>query len=170
MDQLLEFLSANAALLAAAVALFISLRANYTAQEAHKLNVKNKADADRVLLYEKKRETLNELDRQHTRMATLSMLTAQKILLFREHPELHDTMSDEFTRLKANLAGVQKLASSYEEHRNDIAAIGTGADIAAQDEMLANVRRLTIHLEKDIAHEQADLEHMRKQLAMKNEA
>ena len=107
MDLLLEFLSSNAVLLVAAVALFISLRANRTAQEAHKLNLKNKADADRVLLSEKKRETLNELDRQHTRMATLSMLTAQKILLFRDHPELHDTMSDEFARLKSNLAGVQ---------------------------------------------------------------
>lgn len=168
MNQLIELLATNAALLVAAVALLISLRANYTAQMAHKLNVKNKADADRILLFEKKRETLNELDSRHTRMATLSLLTAQKILLFREHSELHETMASEFTRLKANLDGVQKMTDSYEKQRNDIAAIGAGADIAVQDEMLANIMRLTIHLEKDIAHEQADLEEMRKQVAMIN--
>lgn len=168
MNQFTEFLSTNAALLVAAIALFISLRANFLAQMAHKLNVKSRADADRILLFEKKRENLNELDRRHTRMATLSLLTAQKIMLFREDPELHETMASEFARLKANLDGLQTLASNYEKQRNEIAAIDVGADIAAQDEMLANVRRLTIHLEKDIAHEQADLEEMRKQVAMKN--
>lgn len=170
MSALFEFLSSNAALLAALLALVISLCANHTAHQAHKLNLENKADAERILLFEKKRELLNEVDRQHTRFATLMMLTAQKILLFREHPSLHDTMQDEFSRLKSNLNAVQNLAAKYEEQRKGIEAITVGADIAAQEELLANIRRLTIHVEKDIAHEQAHLNELRSRVGVQNGA
>lgn len=170
MDAILEFLAINAALLVAVVALLISLRANYTAYQAHQLNIKNKADTDRVLLFEKNRELLNEVDRQYTRLATLMMLTAQKILLFRENPELHDSMPQEFDRLKSNLATVQKLDSKYDEQRSGIESIDVGADIATQEELLANIRRLTIHLEKDIAHEQSQLEEMRSKLTLQRGA
>lgn len=164
MNAMPEFLSSNSALLVAVLALAISLRANYTAHQAHKFNLRNKADADRVLLFEKKRELLNELDQQHARLATLMMLTAQKILLFREHPSLHDMLQNEFARLKSNLNAVQSLSANYTEQRKGIEAIGTGADIAGQEELLANIRRLTIHVEKDILHEEADLKELRAKL------
>lgn len=170
MSTLLEFVSANAALLVSVVALIVSLRASYTAHQVYKLNLRNKADAERTLLFEKKRELLNEVDRQHTRFATLMMLTAQKILLFREHPSLHDTMQDEFDRLKANLNAVQHLSESYEKQREGIQAINVGADIATQEELLANVRRLTIHVEKDIAHEQAHLSELRARVGVRDAA
>lgn len=157
MSTFLEFVSSNAALLVSVIALVVSLRATYTAHQVHKLYLKNKADAERILLFEKKRDLLTEVDRQHTRLATLMMLIAQKILLFREHPSLHDTMRAEFHRLKANLNAVQHLSEAYEKQREGIQAINVGADIAAQEELLANIRRLTIHVEKDIAHEQAHL-------------
>ena len=167
MSDLSAFLSNNAGLLVAVVALLVSLRANHTAQAAHRLNVQNKVDTTRVLLAEKKRETLNELDCQYTRMATLSLLTAQKILLFKESPTLHETLSDEFVRLKSNLVAVQTLSSRYEEQRRGIEEIGLDSDVATQEELLGKIRRLTIHIEKDIAHEQADLEDMRKRVARK---
>ena len=167
MNVLFEFLSSNAANLIALIALVFSLRANYTAHHAHKLNLQNKADAERLLLYEKKRELLNEVDRQHTRFATLMMLTAQKILLFREYPELHKTMQEEFERLKSNLNAVQHLSDKYEKQRKGIEAINVGADIAAQEELLANIQRLTIHVEKDIAHEQTHLDEIRAKLGVR---
>ncbi|MBX3665744.1 MAG: hypothetical protein KF834_08650 [Burkholderiales bacterium] len=170
MSAIFEFVSSNAALLAALVALVVSLRASHTAHQAYKFNVKNKSDAERIVLFEKKRELLNEVDRQHTRFATLMMLTAQKILLFREHPSLHGTMPNELERLKNNLRTVQHLAENYEEQRKGIQAIDVGADIAVQEELLANVRRLTIHVEKDIAHEQAHLSEIQERIGVKNRA
>jgi hypothetical protein len=164
MNALTEFLSTNAALLVSAIALIISLRANYTAHQSHRLNVKSKGDADRVLLFEKKRELLNEVDRQHARIATLMMLTAQKILLFREHPHLHESKPGEFDRLKSNLTSVQTLDGKYEEQRQGLETIDVGADIAKQEELLANIRRLTIRIEKDIAHEQAGLQELQSKL------
>jgi hypothetical protein len=161
MNAVLGFLSSNSAFLVAVLALAISLRANYTAHQAHKFNLKSKADADRVLLLQKKRELLNEVDHQHARFATLMMLTAQKILLFREHPELHDTMQEEFIRLKANLNTIQNLAAKYDEQRSGIEAITVGHDIASQEELLANIRRLTIQVDKDILHEMSHLGELR---------
>ncbi len=170
MSELLQFIAENAALFAALLALAISLRANHTAHQAHRLNLQNKQDADRVLLFEKKRELLNEVDRQHTRFATLMMVTAQKILLFREHPELHESMQSEFDRLKNNLNSVMVLDKKHEEQRRGIESIDVGADIATQEELLANIHRLTIHVEKDIAHEQASLEELRAQVRQRSGA
>lgn len=161
MDWLVDFISTNAALLVAAVALIISLRSNYIAHQAHQLNVRNKTDSDRVRFFEKKRELLNEIDKQHTTLATLSLITAQGILVFKECPKLHDLMPDEFDRLKSNLRTVENLAANYEQRRKSVEAIDANADIATQDNELANVRRLTIHLEKDIVHEQLLLDKLR---------
>ena len=165
MDDLGSFLSSNAALLVAVVALIISLRANFTASSAHKLNIANRKADDKQRLAEKKRETLNELDLQYTRMATLSMITAQKVLMFRDHPALHSAMPDEFDRLKSNLNVMERMRAKYQEHRKSVEDIPDGADIARQEEMLAKTRQLTIHIEKDIAHEQATLESMLAKLA-----
>lgn len=164
MSELSVFLSSNAALLAALLALVISLRANFIAHQAHKLNLRNRADTQRIQFFEKKRELLNEVDHQHTRFATLMMLTAQKVLLFREHPSLHDTMNEEFDRLKSNLKAIQRLYEKYEKQRQGIESINIGEDIAVLDEVLASIHRLTIHVEKDIAHEQAYLNELRTRL------
>jgi len=113
------------------------------------------------MLFEKKCEALNEVDRQHARIATLMMVTAQKILLFRDNPYLEQAMPDELERLKSNLKSVQHLDEKYETQRQGIEAIDTGADIAKQTELVANIRKLTIRIEKDIAHEQASLDELR---------
>lgn len=157
MLSLATFVESNATLLVAIFALAVSLLANRTARAAHTLNLKAKRDQDRARLFEKKRETLNELDTQYARMATLSMVISQKILLFRDNPRLHESMPDEFARLKSNLASIERLRSRNSEQRAVTEAIREGMDISAQDEALAEIRRLTIHIEKDIAHEQSGL-------------
>ncbi len=143
------------------IALIISLRANHIANQNHKLNTANKRDSDRIMLFEKKCEALNEVDRQHARIATLMMVIAQKILLFRDNPYLEQALPDELERLKSNLKSVQHLDEKYETQRQGIEAIDTGADIAKQTELVANIRKLTIRIEKDIAHEQASLDELR---------
>ena len=160
-----QFLLDNAALLLAAVALAISLRANATAQRAQRFNEQARASDQRNQFAAKKRETLNELDLQYTRMATLSMITSQKILLFKNHPAIHQSAPDEFARLKNNLDAMERMRAKYEEHRKSVEDIGLDADLARQEEVLAKSRRMTIHIEKDIAHEQVTLEYMLKGLS-----
>lgn len=165
MVDLLAFLEANATLLIAVFALAISLRAIHVAQLAHRLNVQNTQEARRIKLAERKRETLNELDRQHTLMASLEMVTAHKIMLFSEYPALQATHAEEFDRLKSNLSVVRLLRSQYEAQRHDLEQIGPDGDLEKQEALLANIRRLTIHIEKDIKHETEDLDYLRSQSA-----
>jgi hypothetical protein len=160
-DALAEFVSSNGALLVAVLALLISLRANHVSKQAHELNVRSKADADRVRLSEKKRELLNEIDKQHVTLATLSLITAQGVLVFKECPKLHELLPDEFDRLKGNLRTVENLAANYESQRKGFEVVDGESDAAGQDRALAEVRRLTIHLEKDVAHERLLLEQLR---------
>jgi len=143
------------------VALLISLKATHFARKAYELNLRTKADADRLRLFEKKRELLNEVDKQHATLATLSFLTAHAILLFKECPKLHELLPDEFDRLKSNLKTIEHLEQRYESERQAIEALQTDADIASLDDQLATVRRLSIHLDKDIVHERSLLDQLR---------
>jgi hypothetical protein len=161
MSDVAEFVAATSAILISLIAIVVSLRANHIAHRAHQLNLRNKEDAERILLFEKKRALLNELDLQSTRFATLTMLTAQKILLFRDHPELSETMQSELDRLRSNLAGLQGQTDRHEKQRKELEATNVGCDIATREDLLANIRRLTIQVEKDIAHEQVTLEELR---------
>jgi hypothetical protein len=157
MAQFVEFLSANAALLVAALALIISLRASSIAHSAHNLNLRNKSDSDRFALAEKRKELLNAIDRQHTTLATLNFVTTHQIVVFADCPKLNELLPTELDRLKSNLAMVETLESSYEIIRNNASVL---TDIPSHDEKLTDVLRLTIHLEKDIAHERTLLEQL----------
>ena len=161
MDQVTELLASNAAILFSVVALFVSLRANFIAHKAHKLNMRNKEDSDQVLLAEKKREVLNELDRQHATLATLSFVTEQQIILFDECTQLNRLLPDERGRLLANLQSVDALEKSYDVQRASAGAFSAASDIPKLDDVLGTVRRLSIHLEKDIAHEKMLLDQLR---------
>lgn len=123
--------------------------------------MKNREDADKVLLAEKKRELLNQLDHQHVTLATLSFVTAQQILLFKDCPQLEDLMPEELSRLRSNLQVIENLEESYEAQRFTAEAYVAASDIPKLDSSMAEVRRLTIHLEKDIAHEKMLLEQLR---------
>jgi len=157
-----DFTQSNAALLVAVIALLISLRANWIAQKAHQLNVKVNATSDRRVFAEKHRELLNELDAQYTKMATLALITSRKILLFKEYPLLHEEHANEFDRLKSNLNAVETMRSNYAERRKTAEQLTNAATDAAEiDNMLSKVRQLTIHIDKDIRHEESDFDHLR---------
>ena len=91
------------------------------------------------------------------RMVTLMLLTAEQISLLNENPHMRERSADEYKRLKKNLAAVHGLSSRYEEQRQLIEGVKTEAELANPDELLANTRRLTIHLDKDIEHEERRL-------------
>lgn len=161
MTEIISFLTTNATLLVAMLALVVSLYAARYARRAYDLNARNKLDADRVLLFDRKRELLNEVDKQHVALCALSALIAQKSSLICRYPVLQEENPGELQRLTANLAAVELLGSGYKEHRRLCEATDLGADIPRLSEILANIRQLTIHLEKDIALEKSSLDELR---------
>ncbi len=154
---IVDFIVSNAAFFASVLALIISLRANSAVREGNWLAKRAKEEVDRIRRYELRASLLNEIDLQHTRAATVMMLTARKMMLFNQNPQLHEVDSSEFSRLKNNLEVTQKMQATYDERRQTAEVIREGSDMARTLELLANERRLTIHLEKEILHEEQGL-------------
>ena len=161
MNHVLEFISTHAALLVALMAVVIALRASHIAKLAYHLNVQNKSDADRVLLAEKKRSLMNELDKQHATLARLSFITAGEMLQFQQCPKLNELLPDELDRLKSNLNTIEVLENGYDPQRALAESLEPGREISEIENQIAKVRQLSIHLEKDIIHEQSLLGNLR---------
>ena len=162
MSHFAEFMGKNAALLVALLALIASLRAGYVAHRAFQLNVRNREDADRVRVFQKKRELLNELDIQDITIEKLSYVLQQEVLLFEDSPRLTQLLPDELPRLRNNLDMLPTLKEKVATMREAARGIGLGTEIETQEDGLTAVRRLTIHLEKDIEHEKLGLEQLRR--------
>ncbi len=157
MSEISDFISMNASLLVSILALVISLVTNAISRKAGKLSQAAKEESDRILLFEKKREMLNEVDRQNARMGTFLMITVQKVILLNDHPDLRKKYPDEYGRLLNNLNCVQTLRSKHEEQRSGLERIGDGFDITKQDEILANIRCLSIYIDEEISKEERGL-------------
>ncbi len=158
MDILLTFLrdftTSYAPLLIAILALLVSMRANSISKKSYKLSNKARVDAQRILLYEKRSKNLEEIDSKNSKFGTMLVILGESLDLFRENPEFQELESGHFERIKKNIAAVQELRSKYEEQRNVTKSIGEGADPAKQEEVLASIKRLTIHLDQDIIKEE----------------
>jgi hypothetical protein len=145
-----------AALLFSAFALWASWRANSIAQKA--LNESNK-----VKLLEIQSEVLKEVDLQHAKFGTLLAATAEAALLYAQNPALAATNPGGFERVKQNIDAVQSLRERYEEQRKLAESnVGQGS-IEAETKILANIRRLTIHVHEDLEKELRHVEGLREQ-------
>lgn len=145
-----------AALLFSAFALWVSWRANSIAQKA--LNESNK-----VKLLEIQSEVLKEVDLQHAKFGTLLAVTAEAALIYAQNPALAANNPGGFERVKQNIDAVQSLRGRYEEQRKLAESnVGQGS-IEAEAKILADIRRLTIHVQEDLEKELRHVEGLRAQ-------
>ena len=143
---MLETLEQHASVLIALLALVVSLQANVRAR-------RSKQELDRLLISTKKVELLQEVDRQHTLLLRLRFIVKDQLNQFRVCPRLDRLLSGERERLEHNLQALLGLEQGCERQREQAESIQVGADPAELDVALANTRRLSLHLEKDIEHE-----------------
>jgi hypothetical protein len=143
---MLDAVTEVAPLLVSVLALVLSLEANVRAR-------RSKQESDRLLISTKKLEHLHEIDRQHTLLLRLRFIVQDELLQFEVCPPLDELLSGERERLEGNLQGLIGLEEGCERQREAAEAVQTGADPALLDAALADTRRLSLHLEKDIEHE-----------------
>lgn len=145
-----------AALLFSALALWASWRANSIAQKAL-------TESNKVKLLEIQSEVLKEVDLQHAKFGTLLAVTAEAALLYAQSPALAASNPGGFERVKQNIDAVQSLRGRYEEQRK-LAEDNVGqGSIEAETKILANIRRLTIHVQEDLEKELRHVEGLREQ-------
>jgi|SRR5680860_340622 len=155
MSFAIAFIADYAALLISALALCVSCRANSYAKAAL-------AQSAKVKLLEVQAEVLREIDLQHAKLGSLLAITAEAALAYVQSKELRKRDPNGHTRIKQHIDAVQGLRSRYEEQR-EIAeqSLGQGS-VEAQTGILANIRRLTLHVQEDIEKERRLLEQLQK--------
>jgi len=143
---MLELINNNWEMLVAILALLISLQANIRAR-------RSEDRADRLLVSIKKTELLQEFDRQHTLLRRLEFVVESELLQFQMCPQIEEIQPGEKERLENNLTGLTKLLEFCAKGREEAENIGAQYDPAQVDVKLADLRRVSVHLETDIEHE-----------------
>ncbi|MCQ4288727.1 hypothetical protein NA647_14940 [Pseudomonas stutzeri] len=155
---MLEAIIEHSSMLVAILALIASLAANSTAHKAHRLNEKSAASAARLLVLERKRELLMELDRQRATLDRLKFVMECEEVIISSNPLLQKIIPDELDRLANNISMVNHFLSAYDSQRTAIELLSEESDAGELDMKLADLRRLTVHFEKDIEQEKSLLE------------
>lgn len=140
-----------ASIVIATLALLVSLRANALAR-------RSKSDSDRVLLSEKKRNLIQEIDKQHVTILRLRFVLQDELLQFEICPAIADVQPDERERVQNNANALDKLEQLCQGSRAKAELINVHHDPAAIDVQWSAVTRLTTHLEKDLEQEKQLLE------------
>jgi hypothetical protein len=143
------------ALVASFVSILIANKSRHFAEKAHN-------ETQRLKLFEKRTDILSEIDRQHARFGSLLTVIAEKLILFQNNPWLSERFPKESERLSQNFNVVEHLRSHYDEQRNIHALIKEGVDMASLESAMADIRRLSIHIEEDIRQEENDLNETKK--------
>lgn len=163
LDFFKTFFSEYAALLFSAIALIISLKTAQTADKARLFTASARNYDLAIRLYEKRSETLNELDKQNALFSTILFTYSQKLFLFSQYPQLAHKYPEEHERLTHNSSVIESLRTRYDEQRQYSEKISEGNDLTYLESTLAEIRKLTIHIQEDVKKEQAGLDLMLKQ-------
>lgn len=132
-----------AALVVSALALWASWRANWHAKATL-------AQSSKAKLLEVQAEVLKEIDVQDAKLCSLLAITVEAELAYVQSESLRRRNPQGHARIKQNIDAVQALHSQYEQQR-EIAHQSLGkCNVEAQMRILADIRRLTLHVEEDI--------------------
>ena len=159
-DFIASLTAGHAALFIAILALIASLRANHISNKANKISVEQQNKNKRLKTLEKRTDILSEIDKQNALQGHMLAVTVEKLQLFHQNSELTNKYSGEYERLIQNLNGIQKLKSNYEDRRSVSAGVDADANLEMQEKTLAEVRKLTIHLEEELAKEKDHLNNL----------
>ena len=162
LDSITSFIAGNTALLVAMLALVASMRANYISNKANKITEQQQNNNLRLKNLEKRTEILSEIDTQNARYGALLAIFTEKIFLFQKNEKLLETYPKEYERISKNMMTIEKLKSRYDKQRGLSEQVGANADLEKQEIALAEIRRLTIHLDEDIKKETGHLNEVKK--------
>lgn len=163
-DFIASLTTGHAALFIAVLALIASFRANHISKKANTISVEQQNKNKRLKTLEKRTDILTEIDKQNALQGHVLAVVVEKLQLFHQKPELINKHSGEYKRLTQNLNGMQQLKSNYEKRRSVSAGVDADADLEMQEKTLAEVRRLTIHLEEDLVKEKDHLNSLKMSL------
>ena len=103
---LTNFINSNALLGIAILALLASIRANSISKKSYNLSQKALADTQRIMLHEKRSETLEEIDSQNAKFGTLLAILGESLTFFRENLKNQEVESGHIKRIRKKVVSV----------------------------------------------------------------
>lgn len=165
-DFLISLISNHAPILISTLALAVSLASFFISWRSYALNKRSKLELDRLTLFEKRSAVLGEVDKQYARMGSLIAIIAEKIILFEENKWLVTRYPNEYQRLRNNLNSVESLRSNYERQRELAERVKERMDTHEQEKVLAEIKRLSLHIDEDILKEERHLNSIKEKLRL----
>lgn len=156
----MDLIASNAAILLSAIAIFATVRSNLIAEKARKLTEEVSRKQQGLAVYQQRTLLLKEVDHQQSLLNRLATVSLQKIVLLQSCEHSHD-IAERITCLRKNIDATEHLRSRYGEQRNAAYAIESDASLNENERNLADVRRLTLHIEQEIENEISELEDIR---------
>lgn len=146
--MIIEWISSNAAILLASLAIVATIRSNIIAHKAKKLSIKIHGENKELVIYKQRTEILEEIDKQQALLNRFSAINT-KLLSEINNPE---ALAPVDRRLK-NQDVINKLRSDYDEQRSFANKIDKNSSIDENEKNLSEIRRLSLFLEKEIENE-----------------
>lgn len=150
---LIQFVQQYAAELIAILAIIVAMLANKESRRANERADRLTQELEIVGKAERRTAMLVEVERKNAATAKLALITARKILLLQQYPDLASKHAVEYGRLKNNLELLQDFKNGEEKQRLLAEATDGGADIHLHQETLTDIQRLRIHLEANVEME-----------------
>lgn len=144
--RVIEIIQQHAAELIAGLSAILSAAANWRVVRVEKTAGKAQKAMRRM-------DMLVEVERKNAAVGKLALVTAQKILLLQQHPNLVSDPDHEVDRLSNNMALLHEFKEGEEKQRRISEAEGCGDDIDLHSKAITDIQRLRVHLEADIEKE-----------------
>lgn len=144
---MLTIITENVSTIFAGLAIILSAVANWRVAKAHQ----ESKVAGRAL---RKMDMLVEIELKNAAVGKLALVTAQKLLLLQDHPNLVRDSDGEIARLRNNLNLLQEFKES-EREQEQLAEHTDAEDIELHTQALADVKRLRLSIEADVDKETA---------------
>ncbi len=160
-----EFIVANKALLVSILALFVSLLSFANSRRSLKLSEKVTNEANKLKASEQRADILDIIDRKNAKIGNLQAVLGEKYYLLSNNPQLSKIFPGEMERITSNITCLNNLKAQYGSERKTVESFDDKVSIPFNLYILADSKRLLIHIEEDIVKEERGLKLLRDELA-----
>lgn len=149
----------------AGLALLAALNSNHIAEKARRAAAKAEERIEAATRAGKRTEMLSEIERKNAIVGRMLFVTARKLLILQQYPNLRDKFPGEYERLSNNVALMQEFKEVEAYQREVAEQADAGSDFLLQEKALADVKRLRLRLESEIIKESEILEGLLREVA-----
>ena len=140
---MVDFISKNASVIIAGIALVLSAFANWRAEKQSK-------ESKAISKSYRRKDLLLGIEKNYILERDLALVLSQKILLISKCSKLEGEFEEELERLEKNLKSLNKQISNQENMRNLAENTDWGDSIDKYTDALINIQRAQIKIKSDL--------------------